>query len=62
MLISSTRLRLHIHIPSIAHKSQIKYLGIYMEQNLQQMNNKLAKNVAIIHKLRYFVDLHTLKQ
>ena len=68
MVISSTRLRLYIHIPNIAHKTQIKYLGIYIDQNLQwgpqtqHINNKLAKNIAIINKLRYFVDLHTLKQ
>jgi len=68
MIISSTRLRSYIHIPNIAHKSQIKYLGIYIDQNLQwgpqiqHINNKLAKNIAIIYKLRYFVDLHTLKQ
>jgi len=68
MIISSTRLRPYIHIPNIAHKSQIKYLGIYMDQNLQwgpqiqHINNKLGKNIAIINKLRYFVDLHTLKQ
>ena len=68
MVISSARLRSYIHIPNIAHKTQIKYLGIYIDQNLlwgpqiQYINNKLAKNIAIIHKLRYFVDLHTLKQ
>ena len=28
----------------------------------QHINNKLAKNIAIINKLRYFVDLHALKQ
>ena len=68
MVISSARLRSYIHIPNIAHKTQIKYQGIYVDQNLlwgpqiQHINNKLAKNIAIIHKLRYFVDLHTLKQ
>ena len=68
MIISSARLRSYIHIPDIVHKTQIKYLGIYIDQSLhwgpqiQHINNKLAKNTAIIHKLRYFVDLHTLKQ
>ena len=68
MVISSTRLRSYIHIPNIAHKTHIKYLGIYIDQNLQlgpqnqHINNKLAKDIAIINKLRYFVDLHTLKQ
>ena len=59
----------YVHIPNIAHKTQIKYLGIYIDQNqlhwgpqIQHISNKLAKKVAIIHKLRNFVDLHTLKQ
>ena len=48
MVISSTRLRSYIHIPNIAHKTQIKYLGIYNDQNLQwgpqtqHINNKLV--------------------
>ena len=68
MVISSTRLRSYIHIPNIAYKTQIMYLGIHIDQNLQwgpqtqHINNKLAKNIAIINKLRYFVDLHALKQ
>lgn len=66
MVISSARLRSYIHIPNIAHKTQIKYLSIYIDQDLnwglriQHINNKLiAKNIAIIHKLRYFVDQFT---
>ena len=49
MIISSARLRSYIHIPNIAHKTQIKYLGIYIDQTLhwepqiQHINNKLAK-------------------
>ena len=34
MVISSARLRSYIHIPNIAYKTQIKYLGIYIDQNL----------------------------
>ena len=54
VVISSARLRSYIHIPNIAHKTQIKYLGIYIDQNLhwepqiQHINNKLANNIAII--------------
>ena len=64
-LVLSARLRSYIHVPNIAHKTQIKYLDIYIDQNLlwgpqiQHINHILAKNIAIIHKLRYFVDLHT---
>ena len=68
MIISSARLRWYIHILDIAHKTQITYLGICIDQTLpwdsqiQHINSKLAKNIAIIRKFRYFVDRHTLKQ
>ena len=51
MIISSARLRSYIHIPDIARKTQIKYLGIYSDQTLhwglriQHINNKLAKKL-----------------
>ena len=68
MVISSSRLNGSLHIHNIERKSQIKYLGVYIDQNLhwgpqiQHINDKLAKNVGIINKLRYYVDLHTLGQ
>ena len=68
MIISSSRIGGHIHIHKIERKSQIKYLGIIIDQNLhwgpqnQHINNKLMKNVGIISKLRYYVDVRTLKQ
>ena len=49
-------------------KNQIKYLGLYIYQHLnwgpqiKHINNKLAKNIGIITKLRYYVNLHTIKQ
>ena len=55
-------------VHNIECKSQIKYLDVYIDQNLhwgpqiQHINSKLAKNVGIINKLRYYVDLHTLTQ
>ena len=67
-VISSARLRSCIHIPNIAHKTQIKYQGINIDHNLNcgprilHLNNKLAKDIAIIYKLRYFVYLHALRQ
>ena len=66
MVISSSRIGGHIH--KIGRKSQIKYLGVFIDQNLhwgpqiQHINNKLMKNVVIINKLRYYVNVHTLKQ
>ena len=65
---SSPKLRRSIHINHIGLKSQIKYLGVYIDQNLhwgpqiQHINNKLVKYIGIIKKLRHFVDLDTLKQ
>ena len=53
MIISSARLRSYTHIPNIAHKTQIKYPGIYIDQTVHwgpliQHINKLAKKKAII--------------
>ena len=48
--------------------SYIKYLGIYLDEHLQwepqiqHVNNKLAKNVGIINKLRHYLDFYMLKQ
>ena len=59
MIISFASLRSYIHIPNIAHKTQIKYLGIYIGQNLhwgpqiQHINNTLAKHITI-------ADLHVV--
>ena len=69
MLISSSRSNGCMNlIRNIECKRQIKYLGVYLDQNLhqgpqiQRIDNKLMKNVGIINKLRYYVDLHTLRQ
>ena len=49
-------------------KSQIKYLGVYIDQHLhwgpqiKHINSKLAKNIGIITKLRHYVNLRTMKQ
>ena len=69
ILVSSSRLSGNINANNITIKSQIKYLGVYMDQNLRccgpqirHINNKLAKNIGIIAKLRHYVNLHTMKQ
>ena len=68
MVISSPKLNGSIHIHNIERKSQIKYLGVYIDQNLhwgpqiQLINNKLGENIGITNKFRYYVDLHTLRQ
>ena len=68
ILVSSSRLSGSINVNNIKIKSQIKYLGVYIDQHLHcrpqitHINNKLAKNIATITKLRHFVNLNTMKQ
>ena len=68
ILVSSSRLSGSINVNDIKIQSQIKYLGAYIDQHLnwgpqiKHINNKLAKNIGIITKLRHYVNLHTLKQ
>ena len=65
---SSTRCHPKINITGIEQKDYIKYLGVYVDKHLnwqpqlQYENNKLAKNLAILSKLRYYIDLNILKQ
>ena len=68
MLVTSSKKQVHLNINNIERKSYIKYLGIYLDEHLQwepqiqHVNNKLAKNVGIINKLRHYLDFHMLKQ
>ena len=68
MLITSSKKKIHFNIHNIDCESYIKYLGIYLDEHLQwesqiqHVNNKLAKNVGIINKLRHYLDFHMLKQ
>ena len=56
ILVSSSRLSGSINVNNIKIKSQIKYLGVYIDQHLhwgpqiKHINNKLAKNIGIITK------------
>ena len=68
ILVSSSRLSGSINVNDIKIQSQIKYLGVYIDQHLhwgpqiKHINSKLAKNIGIVTKLRHYVNLHTLKQ
>ena len=69
MVISSTRKKLNsIKISNIEQKGFIKYLGIFLDdhinwkQQIKHVNNKIAKNIGIIYKLRHYLDLKMLKQ
>ena len=67
ILVSSSRLSGSINVNNIKIKSQIKYLGVYIDQHLhwgpqiKHINSKLAKNMGIITKLRHYVNLRTMK-
>ena len=70
MIITTPRKKTNIKITTcnIEQKSQIKYLGVYIDEHLQwdaqlkHVNNKITKNMGILYKLRYFVSINTLKQ
>ena len=53
---------------SFPQKNYIKYLGIYIDKNLnwashiQHINSKISKNLGILFRLRHFLTLNTLKQ
>ena len=48
---------------NIEQKSQIKYLGVFIDEHLkwdaqlQHINNKITKNTGILYKLRYYVPM-----
>ena len=68
ILVSSSRLSGSINVNNIKIRSQIKSLGVYIDQHLnwgpqiKHINNKLAKHIGIITKLWHYVNLHTIKQ
>ena len=54
--------------PNIERKSYIKYLGVFIDEHLrwgpqiQHISNRVAKNIGIINKLRYHLNLKVMKQ
>ena len=62
----ANKLKLNLH--NIEEKNYIKYLGIYIDKNLnwaphiQHINSKISKNLGILFRLRHFLTLNTLKQ
>ena len=53
---------------NIEEKNYIKYLGIYIDSNLnwaphiQHIKSKISKNLGILFRLCHFLNLNTLKQ
>ena len=68
MIVSTKKCYPPIQISNIEYKSYIKYLGVYIDDKLNwsyqisHVNNKMAKNIGIIKKLRYYINLKMLKQ
>ena len=70
MIITSPKKKTNIRITAcnIEQKSQIKCLGVFINEHLkwdaqlQHINNKITKNIGILFKLRHYVPISTLKQ
>ena len=70
MIITSPKKKTYITMTAwnIEQKSQIKYLGVFIDEHLkwdaqlQHINNKITKNIGILFKLRHYVPISTLKQ
>ena len=61
MLITLPRKKVDVRVSAcdIEQKSQIKYMGVFIDDclrrdtQLQYINNKITKNIGILYKLRY---------
>ena len=69
MVLTSTKKKIrHTTISNIEEKLFIKYLGAYIDNKLnwkyqiKHVQSKIAKNLGILKKLRYYTDLNILKQ
>ena len=70
MIITTPKKKVNIRITAcnIEQKSLIKYLGVFIDEHLkwdaqlQNINNKLTKNIRILYKLRHYVYKSTIKQ
>ena len=66
MIVTTPRKKVNINITvcNIQRKSQIKYLGVFIDEHLQwgaqiqHANNKIAKNTGIIVKLTLSLIIH----
>ena len=70
MIIASPKKKSPINLVAcnIQQKCSIKYLGIFIDENLkwdaqiQHVNNRIAKNLGILNKRRYFMSVSSLRQ
>ena len=60
--------KLKLNLCNIEENNYVKYLGIYIDKNLnwathiQHINSKISKNSGILFRLCHFLTLNTLKQ
>jgi hypothetical protein len=68
IITSAHKKKVDINIPNVNRKTYIKYLGVFIDEHLNwhyeitHVNNKIAKNIGILYKLRSYLGLSTLKQ
>ena len=70
IIIASSKKKTNISTTTchIQQKSQIKCLGVFIDEHLkwdaqlQHINNKLTKNLGILFKLRHYMPINVLKQ
>ena len=61
-------LNLNINGLTVEHDSSIKFLGVWIDENLtwrnhiQTIENKIAKNVGLLYQGKYYLDENCLKQ
>ena len=57
----TNKLKLNLH--NIEEKNFIKYVGIYIDKNLNWAPpSKISKSLGILFRLRHFLTSNTLKQ
>ena len=69
MIIASPKTKTNISITTchIEQKSQIKYLGVFIDEHLnwdtqlQHISYKLTKNVGLLFKLRHYMPVNVVK-
>lgn len=69
MIVKSSRKKIgNFHIENLSQESYIKYLGVFIDEQINwepqitHVTSKVSKNIGIINKLRYYLDINMLKQ
>ena len=68
MLISPPQKATNIILGNITRKTHIKYSGVFIDEHLNwgpqilHINHKVSRNMGIINKLKYYLNIRTLTQ